>query len=167
MGPLLRKKGETGDYVHDAVVQFLKYGPRFIMSGDGQFRALLLQIVENALRSRHDWFTARRRDIARERPLPPDTVLSLDPQSAKEKTPSKSAERHEREAWVRLGLELVEPEEREILVLRQWDNLTFEEIGKRLGVSRNTAQRRHYGAVLRLARKVDDLRHGSAGDSKE
>ena len=30
MGPVLRGKGETCDYVQDALTEFLRYGPRFM-----------------------------------------------------------------------------------------------------------------------------------------
>ena len=130
LGPLLRRKGDTCDYVQDAVVQFLQYGPRITVSDDGQFRALLCKIVENTLCNQYERFTARRREIARERPLPTDTVLSLDLPHAAVHSPSQSAARHEQEAWVRLGIELVSPEDREVLVLREWDGLSFKEIGE-------------------------------------
>ena len=159
-GSLLREKGETCDYVQDAVVQFLQYGPRFTISSDARFRGLLLKIVENVLCNKYHWFTARRREIARERPLPSDTVLKLDPPGQAVDTPSKSAEKHEQEAWVRLGLELVKPEDREVLILRQWDGLSFDAIGEKLGISTSAAQSRHFRAVDRLAAKVRALRRG-------
>ena len=65
MGQFLRGKDETCDYVQDVMVEFLRYGPRFTLSNEGLFRALLLKIVENTVRHKHAWFTARRRDIAR------------------------------------------------------------------------------------------------------
>jgi RNA polymerase sigma-70 factor (ECF subfamily) len=161
LGSMLREKGDTCDYVQDAVVQFLQYGPRFTISNDERFRGLLLKIVENVLCNKYDWFTARRRAIARERPLPSDTILSLDPPQQQIHTPSKSAEKHEQEAWVRLGMELVKPEDREVLILRQWDGLSFEEIGQRLDISTSAARVRHLRAVRRLAKEVEELRQGA------
>ncbi|MEM7233395.1 MAG: hypothetical protein AAF517_14550, partial [Planctomycetota bacterium] len=38
MGPLLKAKGRTTDYVQDAMVEILRYGPRFVMSDESQFR---------------------------------------------------------------------------------------------------------------------------------
>jgi RNA polymerase sigma factor (sigma-70 family) len=156
----LRNKGETSDYVQDILVQFLRFSPRFVLSSEAQFRALLLRIVENALNDKYDWYTARRREIARERPLPSDTILSLDPPHGAIKTPSKSAEQHEREAWIRLGLELLDPDDREILALRQWDNLSFPEIGEELGIAANAARMRHNRAIVRLTDKILALKQG-------
>ena len=160
IGPLLRKMGDTCDYVQDAMVQFLQYGPRFTVLSDEQFRSLVLQIVENALRNQHDRFVALRRKIALERPIPSDTVISLDPVRAPKKTPSMSAERHEREAWIRLGMEFLDPVDREIILLRKWDGLTFPKIGKCLGISKDAARMKHNRAVLKLSEKVGALRRG-------
>jgi RNA polymerase sigma factor (sigma-70 family) len=160
MGPLLRKKAETTDYLHDAMVDFLCYGPKIMISDENHFQALMTRIVENALRDKYDWFKARRRSISKERPLPSDTVLHLDRPDAAVKTPSAEAQHHEREAWIRLGMEFLDPKDREILILQKWDDLSFVEIGKRLGISPDAARMRHNSAVDRLTEKVQMLRHG-------
>lgn len=161
---LLRRKGESGDYVQDAVVQFLSYGPRFILSNEAHFRAILMRIVENALHDKYDWFTTQRREIALERPLPSDTVLSLDPHHLRRATPSKSAERHEQEAWIRLGMELLDADDREVLVLRQWKKQSFPEIGDHLGMSPDAARMKYKRAVGKLGDQVGALRHGKLTD---
>jgi|GEM_PF-553973 len=163
LGPLLRKKAETNDYVQDVVVQFLRYAPKIAISDGRHFRALLVRIVENTLCDRYDRFTARRREMARERPLPSDTVLELDPPHKKDETPSTSLDRHEKEAWVRLGMEFLEEKDRELLVLRKWDNLSFSEIGQRLGISATAARLRHNRAVGRLGSRICALRSGNVG----
>lgn len=161
LGPKLREVIDSSDVVQDAAVQFLLYSPRFRISDENHFRALLARIVENVLRNHNDWFNARRRDIARRKPLPSDTILSLDPPKDGEvKTPSRMADAHENEAWVRLGIELLNAEERFILVLRNWDQLSFPEIGEKLGISEDAAWMRHSRAVDRLTKVVGNLRRG-------
>ena len=157
---LLRSKGETCDFVQDAVLQFLRFAPRFTLSNEAHFRAILMRVIENRLLDEYDRFTARRRDIARERPLPSDTVLSLDPPDHPGRTPSRSAEAHEREAWIRLAMELVDVDDREVLVLRQWERMTFEEIGEKQDISSEAARKRHDRAVGRLADLVLMLKRG-------
>jgi len=157
---LLRQKAETGDIVQDAVVQFLRYGPRFRLSNDRQFRALLSRIVENVLHDKYDWFTAKRRSVARERPLPADTVLNLDPPDEGVESPSRIVAQHEQEAWVRLGLELLDPGERQVIILRDWECLSFSAVGKRIGTSRDTARRRYLEALFQLMDHVRGLREG-------
>jgi RNA polymerase sigma-70 factor (ECF subfamily) len=158
MGPVLRSKGDTGDYLHDAMVEFLRYGPRFLVRNEFHFRALVLKVVENSLRQKHRWFMAARRQIAQEKPFSATTTLTLDRACVIDKTPSQSAERHEREAWIRLAMEFLEPDDREILVLRQWQKLPFVEIARRKGISSHAATMRHHRAIRHLAAKAGELR---------
>jgi RNA polymerase sigma-70 factor (ECF subfamily) len=161
MGPLLRAKGESVDYVQDVIVEFLRYGPRFVLHDEAQFRALLHKIVVHSLRNKHRWFMAARRAVAREKPLPSTTILSLDRAGVAEKTPSMSAERHEREAWARLAMEFLPPEDQEVLGLRLWQQLGFNEIGDRLGIAPHAATMRYHRAIRRLAALIGDMRkHG-------
>jgi RNA polymerase sigma-70 factor (ECF subfamily) len=160
IGPFLRKKAETLDYVQDAMVQFLKYGPRIVVSDDRHFRALLVRIIENSLRNNYDWYSAKRRAITRENPLPSDTVLNLDPPRNKVTRPSQAVQRKERDAWIRLGMEFLDAGEREVLVLRQWEKRSFQELGEHLGISDEAARKRYTRAVDRLSEKIWDLRSG-------
>jgi len=160
LSPLLRTKTETGDIVQDALVQFLRHGPRFTISNDGQLRALLARIVENVIRDKYDWFTALRRTVAKERPLPPDTVLNLAPSAGSGQTPSQIVHKSEQEAWVRLGLELLDPDDRRVLILRDWDGLTYIEIGKQLDMSEFAARRRYLRSLGLLTKTVKYLRSG-------
>jgi len=160
LSPFIRTKAETGDIVQDALVQFLRHGPRFRIDNEGQLRALLARIVINVLRDKYDWFTARRRSVARERPLPSDTVLNLSPANKEVETPSQIAHRNEQEAWVRLGLELLDPDDRRTIVLRDWDRLSYAAIGKQLGVSEHTARRRYLHSLTLLEEMVHFLRNG-------
>ncbi len=167
LGPFLRKKAETMDYVQDAMVQFLKFGPNILVADDDHFRALLVRIVENSIRNRYDWFKARRRAVSREKPLPRDTVLSIDSPVGKVERPSQEAVNNENEAWVRLGLELIDAEDSEVLILRQWQDLSFAAIGERLDISADAARMRHNRAVTRLTREVGKLRRGQIGGSDD
>lgn len=156
----LRLKAETGDIVQDAVVQFIHYGPRFKLSDDRQFRALLGRIIENVLCDKYDWFTAKRRAIAKERPLPPDTVLNLDPPEGRVESPSRIVQQHEREAWIRLGLELLPPDERRIIILRDWEDRSFADIAQLLDLSKSAARRRYLDSIEDLIGKVHALQSG-------
>ncbi len=171
MGPRLRQRGDTEDYVQDAVLRVLVEGPRFEVDDDEHFRMLLARVVENTLRDRHRWFAARRRAAARERPLPPTTVLSLCTGRTPRETPSRAMDREEKEAWVRLALDLLEDGPRELIVLHEWDGLSFPEIGKRLGTSEDAARMRYQRAVAKLALKIGELRRGriekATGDEAE
>jgi RNA polymerase sigma-70 factor (ECF subfamily) len=160
LGDFLRTKEEPSDIVQTALVEFLRYGPRFQVSSEAHLRFLLGRIAENVLRDRHDFFTRRRRQAAREQPIPDDSVLALDAGAREVTRPDAAFERKQWQAWVRLALELMEPEERDLIVLRQWDNLEFAEIGARLGLAADAARMRFQRALPKLANKIQMLQRG-------
>lgn len=159
-GEVLRNRAETGDYVQQTVLEFLRYGPPFRVTSGDRFRGLLLAIAENVLRGNSDWWTRRRRDLARERPLPADSVLDLDG-ADRRPGPREAAERTEAETWVRLGLELLAPDENRVIVLHDYDGLTHQQIGEQLGTSEEAARKRYQRAVSNLARVLGDIRRGA------
>lgn len=161
LGALLRARGETMDYVQDAVIGLLGYVPRFLTNDRARFRALVARIVENHLRDAHDFHSAEKRAPARERELPPDSVLDLDGGGKAVTQPGSAVARNEQDAWVRLALELLEPEDRKILMLRQWHELDFAEIGRRMGLSQDAARMRFQRALPKLALQLKALRSGA------
>ncbi len=160
LGPLLRARGETMDYVQDAVLDVLQYTPRFLTDDRRQFRALVARIVENHLRDAHDHHAAARRAPLRDRPVPPDSVLDLAAGQRPVTQPGAAAERREEEGWVRLALELLDPEDRQVLLLRQWQELEFAAVGARMGLTEDAARMRFQRALPKLAKKLEALRSG-------
>ncbi|MCU0866844.1 MAG: sigma-70 family RNA polymerase sigma factor [Planctomycetes bacterium] len=160
LGPLLRARGETMDYLQDAILDVLHYTPRFVTDDRRQFRALVARIVENHLRDAHDHHAALRRTPVKERPVPSDSVLDLGAAASTVTRPDAAAERNEQEAWVRLALELLEPADREVLLLRQWQGLEFAAVGERLGIAEDAARMRFQRALPKLARQLEALRAG-------
>lgn len=164
LGPALRSRLESADIVQEAVVEFLRHGPPFLVSDQQQFRRLAARVVQNVIGHQYDWFTAQRRELQRERPLPSEDILDLDARRG-EGTPSREADRREREACVRLGLELLEAQDREAILLREWKGHSLAEIGTQLGITEDAARMRYNRAVQRLARKVRQLRSGNLAES--
>jgi len=163
IGDRLRAHEESQDHVQEAVIDVLTYGPRFEVTSNEHFRALLARIVENNLRDRGRWLGRERRDVRRNQPIPSDTVLQLDPPVRCVTRPSEAGtrvEREEQKEWIRLAIDLLDPVDRDVLWLRAFEVLSFEEIGGRLGLSANAARLRHRRALPRLARKISELTQG-------
>ena len=178
LGPLLRANAETVDYVQDAFVAALQYGPRFVVQDVAQFRALVARIVENTLRDQHDHHAALRRGGAgpagggggaaggvRVEPLPSGSVLALDPRMRSVTRPDEAAAHNELRAWTRLGLELLDPDDRRVILLREFEGLSFAAIGERLGIGETGARMRFTRAIPRLADKVKQLQAGELRDA--
>ncbi len=159
LGPRLRGKEETVDLVQDAIIDVLTYGPRFVVPDRNRFRALLGRIVENNLRDKNAYYRAMRRDVEREEALPTRSVVHLDG------TPSQAVARDEHLEMTQLALELLAPEDREVLVLREREQLSFDEVARRIGVSKTGARKRYRRALVRAADKVLALRKGSIDDA--
>lgn len=159
-GAFLRGLGDPADYLQEAMLDFLRDAPRFQVRDAAQFRALLARIVENTLRDQNDWFRAKRRDLARVAAMPSDSVLDLQSGAMLSSTPSRGAVREERRAWVRLALELLEPEDRKIILRRDYDQQPFAAIGAELGLSADAVRMRWNRAVARLGQAMLRLRQG-------
>ena len=88
------------------------------------------------------------------------SVLCLDPRARTGSSPSQQASRSEEEAWLRLALDLLEPDDRDVIVLREWAGESFGAIAARLGIAENAARMRFSRALGRLADRVEALRRG-------
>ncbi len=164
LGDLLRAKADTQDYVQEAMVEVLKYGPRFVMADRRKFRSLLARIIENVLRDQHDHHNAQRRAAHRQKSMPQDSILDLDGSLRSVTRPSEHAMRSERESWVRLAMELLPPDDRKVVLLRSWHELPFEDIAKEFGCTVDAARMRFNRALPKLARKIEELQAGHGLD---
>jgi len=165
LGEFLHARMQTGDVVQEVAIRVLQYRPRFLLSDEEEFRALLLRMVGNELRDQHDRVRAQRREVLRERPVPSDTVLNLDLPIRAVTTPTQAAERRERQAWLELSLELLDDDDRRVLQLREWQGLSFGEVGEELGIPENTARMRFQRALPKLVEKMKALRVGGVASA--
>jgi RNA polymerase sigma factor (sigma-70 family) len=166
LGPSVRRRAESQDFVQDTLIELLHHGPRFVVSDQQQFRALMARLIENAIRRGVDFHTAQRRDLHREAPLPSrETVLALDPDRRPSARPSEAAAREETRAMVALALELLDPQDRFVIVRREYQGQSFAEIAAELNATEDAARMRFQRALPRLARKLVQLRGGRLEDA--
>lgn len=158
--PVARRFGDTQDFVQEALLDVLRDGPRFVVDSPAGFRALLVRIVENTLVDRIRYLQRDQRDYRRARALPNDSVLMLDAPARVTTEPPTHADRNERQAWLRLAVELLEPADREVIQLRDYDGCSFPDCAQRLGTTEEAARKRYLRALPRLADKLELLRQG-------
>lgn len=167
LGSLLRRHHDTQDVIQQTMLQALRSAPRFIVSDRGQLRGLLARMVENTLRAAARFQGRQQRDVRREQslvaPVGGDSVLDLDPQ-ANATDPGAAAARGDTQAWVRLALELLEADDRAVIVWRDYEDLPFAAIGDRMGLTEDAARMRHKRALPRLAAALTRLRRGQLGE---
>jgi len=156
IGPVVRQLGDTCDFINDAFIDFLRWGPRIHISDENHFRKLLLRIVKNDIIDQ----SRKIKRMPRPKQLPSDTVLQLDPGCKVDKTPSQEAVRHEEEEFRRLGTMLLKPEYHEIIMLHTYERLRYTEIAEQLDITQEAARSRHNRAVDRLGELIHLLRSG-------
>jgi RNA polymerase sigma-70 factor (ECF subfamily) len=137
MGRDLRARLESRDILQNTLLKSFQHLDQF-EGGDGaSLVAWLARIAENEIRDQADFQHRQRRDVA--------AGVSLDDSHAPQLVArvrsalsqavlGEEAERLER------ALERLEPDHREVIVLRKLEELSFKEIGARLGRSEDACR---------------------------
>ena len=75
-------------------------------------------------------------------------------EEAREKEEEEAARRYEMIRKLGSGLEVLKPRQREIILLRYVEKLTFEEIGERMNISKGTAHTNLERALKKVQKKI-------------
>jgi len=142
-----RSLADAEDVVQEAFVRYWRHQRG--LPGDPQ--ALLLTSVRRAALD-----LARRRDRREAREDLADGGLG-DRDAFFEKLPGEGDERR---LEIESALRRLPPEQREVLVLKIWQEFTFEQIGAALEISPNTASSRYRYALAALRNQLEPLCHG-------
>ena len=164
LGNDLRAKLATEDVVQEAMLDFLRNGPRFVPATGAQLRALLARIVANTLCDQSNWFRAARRRMSRETPIATSSVLRDD---ARERPPVDVAAVQEMETRLRLAIEILGERDRQLIVWREWEKLSFPEIADRLQIDPEAARGAVRRALERLRQAMTRLRTGDLDGALE
>ena len=171
LGPGLRARVETLDLVQEAAIRFLRVGPKFVTDDERSFRALMARIIENAICDENDRQQAKIRDYRRESPLDADRVGALGRGPRTTDRPSQVAIVAEERELLELAIACLKRDHQEIIRLRDFEELSYPEIAKRLGIKDDTARRRHDRAVDELRWMRERLEKGAleedAGDDPD
>jgi RNA polymerase sigma factor (sigma-70 family) len=132
---LTSRKDRSDDLVQDVFLRILKYGKTY--RGEAPFTLWMYQLARNAMadsyRKHQLPVSGNGQDVA-------DPSLSL---------PDRLAQSEE-VALLRTALLRLDPERREVLVLRRFEGLTYEEIAELLGCTAGTAKVRAHRALIAL-----------------
>lgn len=156
---------DSWDLTHQAIVNFLESGPRFIPRSEAQLRGLLRRIAINELIDQNR--KGKYRDGKRGDTLfgASDSMSGLEVAARSSERPSRVATASEEWNWLRLALQFVEPEDRHLLVAREVDGVSWESIAKEFGLPSPEAARVRVARLKpRLANIVKKLRAGRIPD---
>lgn len=135
-----RSAADAEDVVQDAFIRFWRHQRNL----PGEPMALLVTSIRRAAldRARRDGRRAGREE--RSLAAAGEGVAWFE----------SRAECAERRAEIEAALARLPDEQREVLVLKIWGELTFEQIGTELGISPNTAASRHRYALAAMRRAL-------------
>jgi RNA polymerase sigma-70 factor (ECF subfamily) len=152
MDPRLRPRADPSDVVQEAQMEATRRLEAYLEDPRMPFRLWLRQIAYDRLlmlQRRH--IQAARRATGRELLLPEQSSLALAEQFlAAGPTPSEAVVRRELADRVRQALAQLPEGEREVLILRNLEGLSNQEVAEVLAVDPATCSRRYGRAVLRL-----------------
>jgi RNA polymerase sigma factor (sigma-70 family) len=144
------------DVAQDSMVRFFRSLGRFDTSRP--VRPWLLRIVRNLVRDR-----ARRWRVRRTESLEPaEGVLRFEPRDPRP-DPETLSSRHELQSLVWRCVQELPPRFREVLVLREYQDLAYSEIAEALKIPRGTVMSRLHRA-RRLLREVVVRRQNTTGE---
>jgi len=137
---ILRHNEDAADAVQDAFQQLFKRGDQFD-SNRGTVQAWFLKIVRN-----------RSLDMKkRKRPTTENESPVVDPRN---QAPDDHAEKNEQVQLVRQKLRELKPDEHEIIMLRDFHNMSYGEIATVLQIANGTVMSRLHRARQLLREKV-------------
>jgi RNA polymerase sigma-70 factor (ECF subfamily) len=148
----LRARIDPSDVVQEAQMDICRRLPDFLERQPMPFHLWLRKTAyEHLLMLRRRHVEATRRATGREAPLPDPSVLLLARQLlAGGSTPSQNLHRRELARRVRQAVARLAETDREILFMRNYEGLSYHEIGCLLGIESSTARQRYGRALLRL-----------------
>jgi len=152
LDPKLRSRVDASDVVQEAEMEAARRLKGYVDGPPVPFRLWLRQIAQDRLFNLHRrHVTTARRAVGREQPLPErSSHLLAQRLLAAGSTPSQALNRRELGRRLRQGMAQLSESDREILLLRNFEGLSNQEVGHLLGIEPGTACQRHGRAMLRL-----------------
>ena len=152
----LNPRIDASDVVQEAIIDADRELDDYLRRPPMPFYPWLRRFAwDRLLKLRRFHIAARKRSVDREAweaaPLPDESVRELVDRIAGSGTsPSRLLIREERRARVRRALDAMASQDREVLVLRYLEQLTFDEVATVLGIAAGAVKMRHLRALARI-----------------
>lgn len=147
----VRGRIDPSDVVQEAQMEASRRLQEYLRDRPMPFRLWLRQIAYDRLVMLHRQHVgAARRSVAREVTLPEESGAGLGKQLVGESSPSERLTQEELTRRVQRALETLRDKDREVILLRNFEGLSNQEVAHVLGVQPDTASQRYGRALLRL-----------------
>jgi RNA polymerase sigma-70 factor, ECF subfamily len=149
LGRELRAQLESRDILQAVMLKSIQHLPEFRGAEARSFLAWLARIAEHEIRDRADFQHRQRRDAARETPLETDAAIPALTRSALSRVILD-----ERAEQLEAALEALSPSHRDVILMRKFEELSFGDIGRRLGKSEDACRMLLARAMTSLTLKL-------------
>jgi RNA polymerase sigma-70 factor (ECF subfamily) len=148
----LRPRIDPSDVMQETQLEVFRRLGEFLRRRPMPFRVWLRKTaLERLLKLREKHVEARQRTVRREVQVPEDSSLLLAYRLlAAGSTPSQQLSRQEMARRVNQALAQLPDADREVLLMRQFDGLSYEEVAYTLDITPAAARKRYGRALLRL-----------------
>ncbi len=160
----LHKRVDPSDIVQEALIVAANRLSEYASDPPMDFYLWLRWIAADKLLNTHrEHLGTQKRDVSQEvsiyrRPMPETCSVSLAQQLLGQLTsPTQAAERAELQLLVQNVLNSLEAIDREILLLRNFEQMTNSETAETLGIKRSTASKRYISALKRLKQVLSSM----------
>lgn len=158
LDPQLRARVDPSDVVQEAQMEAVRRLDGYLGNAPMPFRLWLRQIAQDRLLMlRRHHRGARRRAVTREAALPDESSLAFARQLlAAGTSPSERLAASELAQRVRQAVAQLPEADREIVLLRNFEGLSNQEVAQLLNIQPATASQRYGRALLRLRKLLDE-----------
>jgi RNA polymerase sigma-70 factor (ECF subfamily) len=150
LGRTLRAQLESRDILQATLLKSFEHLHQFEQSDSASLMAWLARIAENEIRDRADYRTRQRRDARLEVPL--ETAHAG--VAAAMRSALTQVILDERAERLEEALEALDAHYREVIILRSFQELSFREIGERLGKSEDACRMLFARAMAALTMRM-------------
>lgn len=156
---MLRNPAEAEDVAQDVFVSAFKALETF--RGEAALSTWLYRIAQNHGKNRLKYLARRQREQARPPLTRDEGTPGHSAHAPSEVRPDRTALAHEAERHLGQALTLLDDDQRELLELRDVEQLSYDEIVQLTGLPLGTVKSRLHRARLALAQKFSALQEGA------
>ena len=160
LDPQLRARLDASDVVQETQIEALRLLPDYVRRRPMPFRLWLRKTAyQRLLMLRRKHVNAARRSVGREVPLPDRSSLLLAQRLiAPSDSPSAHLHREELAERMRQALAQLSQADREVLLMRHYEDMSYDEMGCILGVEPASARKRTGRALVRLHKILTQMK---------
>lgn len=161
---ILGDRAESEELAQEVFIAVFKHVDSF--RGDSKFSTWLFRIATNRAKNRIKYLSRRDHDQHQDLDDTPESNIEKNPVGGDTDRPDRRAMGRELESVVQDGLEDLNEKHRTVVVLRDVENLSYEEIADVLEIAVGTVKSRLYRARSQLKDYIDE-RYDRGGASDE